>query len=272
MSEQANQITAQLSEPVRLKTWSLLVTIFGDAILPHGGNVSAQTLNEITGAMGVNAGAVRTALSRLAGEGIIERRREGRGSLYRLSPDREQEFIAAADRIYNRRDDDGGAGNHMLVAAPGGQSPVAGALRLSREWWLVHDRAVPDLPGDAAVFEGRFSRLPEWMIGRVASPELEAAMHLLKHVFAPARENLEREGAVEGLEAVAIRCLLIHAWRRIALRLQPLPQEFTPRDWPEAECRDLVGQLYRLLQPPSDAWLAERLGSDINDVSARRFA
>ena len=60
----AKEVARQLGSPVRLKTWSLIVTVFGDAILPRGGSVAAGTLGEIMEAMGVEAGAMRTAISR----------------------------------------------------------------------------------------------------------------------------------------------------------------------------------------------------------------
>ena len=40
-------IAAELGRPVRLKTWSLIVSVFGDAILPRGGSISAASLGEI---------------------------------------------------------------------------------------------------------------------------------------------------------------------------------------------------------------------------------
>lgn len=270
-------IAAELGQPVRLKTWSLIVTIFGDAVLPHGGEISASALNDVTSMMGVNGGAVRTALSRLASDGIIDRKRDGRSSLYRLSPDREQEFLAAAARIYVNSGQPGHAqyghsSGHFLVAARNGELPVDGAIRLSREWWLVDTLAREDLSADHAVFEGGFSQLPDWMVRRVASPELAEAMRQLLTVFDPVLRDVGAKGVPEPLTALAIRCLLIHAWRRIALRLIILPEGFTPTDWPEAGCRELVAELYRKLQPVTDKFLDERLRSGNCNASARRFA
>ena len=252
MSIDPAAIAAQLGQPVRLKTWSLIVTIFGDAVLPHGGEINASALNDITSAMGVNAGAVRTALSRLAADGIIERQRDGRNSAYRLSPDREQEFLAASDRIYASAEPVAKTGDqsktYLLVAALGGDAPLHGAIRLSREWWLMDGNARDDLLPDCAIFEGEFSRLPDWLTERVASPELADAMRQVQAIFGPISSKLQSDTGLDPIKALATRCLLIHAWRRIALRLRPLPDGFAPPDWPEDKCRHLVAALYKQLQ------------------------
>ncbi|MEO1000621.1 MAG: phenylacetic acid degradation protein, partial [Pseudomonadota bacterium] len=85
-------------EPLRVS--SILITVFGDAIRPRGGAVGAATLTRIAGAMGIEAGAVRTALSRLAAEGWLARERVGRAAFYRLAPEGAHAFDAATRRIY----------------------------------------------------------------------------------------------------------------------------------------------------------------------------
>ncbi|MCL6609439.1 MAG: GntR family transcriptional regulator, partial [Geminicoccaceae bacterium] len=60
------------------RTGSLIVTLFGDAIVPRGGELSVVSLLAIMAAMGIGEGPVRTAASRLSAEGWVERRRVGR--------------------------------------------------------------------------------------------------------------------------------------------------------------------------------------------------
>ena len=59
-------------EPSR--TWSIVITIYGDAIVPRGGAVWLGTLEAILAAMEIGGGVVRTAMSRLAADGWLERR------------------------------------------------------------------------------------------------------------------------------------------------------------------------------------------------------
>src|SRR6266480_4876783 len=49
---------------------------------------------------GIDAGHVRTAMSRLVTDGWLERERIGRNSYYRLSRREEVSFLAATRRIY----------------------------------------------------------------------------------------------------------------------------------------------------------------------------
>src|SRR5215471_4203510 len=66
------------AEPSR--TWSVIITVFGDAIVPRGGSVWLGTLVRFFAALGSNDGVVRTAMSRLAADGWLERSRVGRNS------------------------------------------------------------------------------------------------------------------------------------------------------------------------------------------------
>jgi len=254
----AKEVARQLGSPVRLKTWSLIVTVFGDAILPRGGSVAASTLGGIMEAMGVEAGAMRTAISRLAKDGWVERRRDGRTSHYRLAGQREREFRDAGEKIYATTGQQGaGAGNWALVfqGGEGDSTECAGTIPLSRNWLLADlDRCEAGFP-EAMVYQGSFLQMPDWFQKLLAPQDEADAMHHLNAVFAPVMKKLEKGWQPEPLEALVLRCLLIHGWRRIALRLKGLPGELLPGDWPEAECRALVAQLYRNLLVPSERWL-----------------
>ena len=68
-----------------LRVWSLIVTIFGDTVAPRGGEIWAGTLQELLGAMRIDAAAVRAALSRLARDGWLDRIKVGRLRIRRFS-------------------------------------------------------------------------------------------------------------------------------------------------------------------------------------------
>ncbi|NJO24325.1 MAG: GntR family transcriptional regulator, partial [Sphingomonadales bacterium] len=103
---------ARLDRP--LHAWSLIVTVFGDAVVPRGGSLWLGTLNDIMGAFGIGAGVVRTAMSRLAADGWVTRDRTGRNSYYRLTPKATALSEAAAVRIY-RLPQRGWSGTWSLV-------------------------------------------------------------------------------------------------------------------------------------------------------------
>src|SRR5258705_10628481 len=77
------RIVQQLKrEPSR--TGSIVITVFGDAIVPRGGSVWLGTLLEFFKALDIDSGVGRTAMSRLATDGWPERNKVGRNSFYRL--------------------------------------------------------------------------------------------------------------------------------------------------------------------------------------------
>jgi phenylacetic acid degradation operon negative regulatory protein len=70
------------------------------------------------------------------------------------------------------------------------------------------------------------------------------------HAFEPLR------GArVAPDEALPLRLLLVHEWRRLVLRDPLLPAPLLPEHWPGGRARDLAAALYRRLTPDAEAWL-----------------
>ena len=91
---------ARLHGNGRLRVWSLIITFFGDAVALRGGRVALSTLRDAMGLLDIEPGAVRTALSRLANEGWVERQREGRLSFYKLTDQGRAAFDEPTRRIY----------------------------------------------------------------------------------------------------------------------------------------------------------------------------
>ena len=83
-----------------LRAGSLIVTIFGDSIMPRGGAIALGSLIQLGEPFGLNERLVRTATARLAQEGWLEARRVGKHSEYRLSDDGRERFAEATERIY----------------------------------------------------------------------------------------------------------------------------------------------------------------------------
>ena len=83
MPQPLARIIQQLKrEPSR--TGSIVITVFGDAIVPRGGSVWLGTLLEFFEKLDIDASVVRTAMSRLTADGWFERNKFGRNSFYRL--------------------------------------------------------------------------------------------------------------------------------------------------------------------------------------------
>ncbi|MGX1330819.1 hypothetical protein AB7M56_005318 [Bradyrhizobium elkanii] len=84
MPQPLARIVDQLKrEPSR--TGSIVITVFGDSIVPRGGSVWLGTLLEFFKSLDIDGNVVRTAMSRLAADGWLERSKVGRNSFYRLN-------------------------------------------------------------------------------------------------------------------------------------------------------------------------------------------
>lgn len=247
-------LDALRAEPSR--TGSVIVTVYGDAVAPRGGEASLAMLIALFRAMGVGEGVVRTACSRLARDGWLARRRAGRASFYRLGPRGLAEFGAAEARIYGPLDrpwdgklrlafpaagEDRSAldGAGFVPAAPGvlaSPSPApSGILTLLAGGGTVSMRA----------FAARV-----WPVERLG----DSYGRFLQR-FAPLRSEA---ASLVPLRALAARVLLIHEYRRVVLRDPVLPAGLLPDAWPGRDARHLCTGLYRALLPASEAWL----GSD----------
>ena len=262
----SEDLVALLHEGGHVKVWSLIVTIFGDAILPRGGMVSALTLQAMTGALGVSDGARRTALSRLASDGWIETARVGRNAFYRLAEAGRETFEEASARIYaapvarvagDRAGDR--AGDWLVAVLPAGadvEALAAGhdALPLDARTLLLD--AEPDARPDAGqalaaagafLLRGGAGAVPEWLREaalRVQFPGTRAPLEAFR--------RLDETIAREPREAMIARSVLIHLWRRQCLRERDLPTGLAD----DAD-RALVARTYRALLPASEAWLDE---------------
>src|SRR6201991_3646687 len=100
MPQPLARIVEQLKrEPSR--TGSIVVTMFGDAIVPRGGSVWLGTLLKFFEGLDIDSGVVRTTMSRLAADGWLTREKVGRNSFYRLADKGRQTFEAATRHIYD---------------------------------------------------------------------------------------------------------------------------------------------------------------------------
>ena len=264
------------------RTGSLIVTIFGDAIVPRGGTVWLGTLAEILDAMGVGDGVVRTAVSRLAADGWLEREKVGRNSFYRLAGEGRATFAAATRRIYGSAAPAWTGALRLAVMAPNGdRAALRGALAEAGWGTIAPTVAVtPETGGGAALALGTGVDDPlgglsaesdggALVLSATGEPEtlrrlaalawpLEAVAERYRAVVAavgPVADALEGGAAFTDLEALIARILIVHEYRRAILKDPQLPAALCPADWPAPAARALCAGVYRRLVPASERWL-----------------
>ena len=124
MPQPLARIVDQLKrEPSR--TGSIIITVFGDAIVPRGGSVALGTLLEFFAGIDVDSSVVRTAMSRLTADGWFEREKVGRNSFYRLVQRERLTFDIATKHIYGPPASDWTGRFELLLIANGGDRDAA---------------------------------------------------------------------------------------------------------------------------------------------------
>lgn len=250
------------------RTGSLIVTIFGDAIVPRGGTVWLGTLIEIFRAMGVGDGVVRTAVSRLAADDWLMREKIGRNSYYRLSEKGRATFADATRRIYGGASAPWTGALKLAVMGPNGDRAALRGALADAGWGTLAPTVVvkPETGGAPPTTEGDDGALmltatgePETLrrLAALAWPLAEVAERYAQVVEAvgPVAAALEGGAAFTDLEALIARILLVHEYRRAILKDPLLPAALCPDDWPAPAARALCAQVYRRLVPASERWL-----------------
>jgi len=257
---------------------SLLITIFGDSIAPRGGATTLGSLIGLAHPFGLTERLVRTSVARLAVDGWLVARRDGRRSEYRITPTGRDRFAAATRRIYSAIPDSwNGHWTLLLLPPPNGsrRQDIRDELR-----WL----------GFGQISPGAFAH-PNWSVeeARAGLKDVEGASEgvLLKsssegseadrrlvaagwdlgdltrryqrfvETFTPVANAIRANAAAGSDEAAfVIRTLLIHEYRKIHLQDPLLPPALLPADWVGAAAYDLTRRLYSAVFHAAERYLS----------------
>jgi phenylacetic acid degradation operon negative regulatory protein len=271
MAQPLARIIEQLKrEPSR--TGSIVITVFGDAIVPRGGSVWLGTLLEFFEQLDIDASVVRTAMSRLTADGWFERHKVGRHSFYRLVQSGRQTFDIATRHIYGPPASDWTGRFELLLIGNGGDRDASReALKnagfgspLPGVWVAPSGVPVPEEAAGAIRLEvsaeddsGRRLLSESWPLERTA----DAYQKFMK-TFQPLHSWIGRGDRLADADAFTARILLIHHYRRVVLRDPLLPTALLPSDWPGRAARTLCGEIYRALLPASEQWLDQHATSE----------
>ncbi len=258
---------------------SLLMTVYGDTICPHGGTIWLGSLIKLVEPLGVNERLVRTSVFRLAEKNILRSQQIGRRSFYSLTEKGFRQFSTAASRIYapclGRWD-----GQWRLVITLLGELTTDQREALRKElFWLGFTRITTGVfahpTADLAVVSGVVKEMQ--IAGQVVmlqahTPEPECvpvANRLIRDcfkadaldeeyrafngLFAPVLQAALQTPVLNPELCFLVRTLLIHKFRRILLREPELPQELTLPDSVSLQARSITAQLYKRIAVAADA-------------------
>jgi phenylacetic acid degradation operon negative regulatory protein len=247
------------------RTGSIVITLFGDAIVPRGGSVWLGTLLSFFKAIDIDSGVVRTAMSRLAADGWFKREKVGRNSFYRLVKKGSLTFDIATTHIYDPPPSDWTGRFELLLIGNGEDRDAAREALMNAGfgsplpgvWVAPSGVPIPEEASGAIRLEvaaeddsGRRLLSESWPLDRTA----DAYLKFIK-TFEPLRAFIDRREQLSDVDAFTARILLIHHYRRVVLRDPLLPPPLLPADWPGRAARKLCGEIYRGLLPASEQWL-----------------
>ena len=279
---------ALAADPPRAR--SLIVTVWGDALAPHGGGVWLSGLIRLMAPFGMSERLVRTSVFRLVRDGWLKGQTFGRRSRYRLTREGARRFEAAHHRIYAMPAPQWG-GDWAIVIAPPDAAPNPTRIELRDELaWEGFGAIAPGvyvkpLHGDSALPKivaavGLASRVSivrasdDPTLGGAALAASVNRVWNIAALTADYRRFLARFGRVidafrnngasagDPEQCFIVRTLLIHAFRRVLLRDPQLPPALLPLDWPGTAAFALCRDFYRLTHKRAEMHLAGVLSLD----------
>jgi phenylacetic acid degradation operon negative regulatory protein len=276
-STTAAGLVARFRRQRPLRGGSLIVTLFGDAIMPRGGAVALSSLIDLAAPFGLNERLVRTATTRLVQDGWLEGRRAGKLSEYRLSKNGRDRFAEATKRIYSEPDTQW-SGRWTLIVVPPMRALQRRAIREELVWRGFGEISAtvfahPEFDSRALRSQRRSAGLLSKVIAFDAALAADDAPQQLIQLgwdlddlglryqrfvkrFGPVKAELERRPEIGPRDCFLMRTLLIHEYRRLHLRDPLLPAQLLRAGWPGAQAAALCRDIYARVFMPSEIYLS----------------
>ena len=230
----ATALIEDLSNLETIKTWSLIVTLFGDLGGERQVVLSGKDIGAIMGHIGIKPEATRVALHRLKRDGWIETERAGREVFYSLSERGKVETAAVYVDVYSES-----------VKYPEGwqlifteENTDISSLRVARNLVLLPKTKLDTVAGVAMSLETDMP--PVWFEQLIVSSKtLDLADHLLNLLVRC--NQIDKTQSV--LDASALRLLFLHYWRKLALRESSWAHIWLKKDGPISQCHSGITAL-----------------------------
>lgn len=276
LSIPAADLVARFRRQRPLRGGSLIVTLFGDSLLPRGGAIALGSLIELARPFGLNERLIRTATTRLKQDGWLDSRRAGKLSEYRLSKNGRDRFAEATLRIYSAPKTPW-SGRWTLIMVPPMRAATRREIREELIWLgfgelsanvfahpefdsrtLRAQRRAAGLLAKVIAFEATLADDAPQRLVDLGWDLDDLAVRYQRFVdrFARVQAVLQRRDAIDEQDCFIVRTLLIHEYRRLHLRDPLLPAQLLRADWPGARAAELCRDIYARVVLRSDVYLS----------------
>lgn len=253
---------------------SLIITIYGDFIAPHGGTVWLGSFIRLVQPLGLNERMVRTSVYRLSQEKWLVSEQLGRKSFYSLTTSGRRRFEHAYRRIYFAPQDVW-AGEWQLVMIPASLTGASrDSLRKDLAWAgygtlasgiLAHPSGDTDALLDILQETGAHDKVVAMKatnISSLSSKPLQELVHECWNLdalsakyldfielFRPVLRTMRSAHSLDPEQCFLVQTLLMHAFRRALLNDPQLPSQLLPANWSGGVARQLCRELYGITYP-----------------------
>ena len=269
--------TPQEDGAVRPQT--LMLTLLGRYLLGREAAVSAASVIEVFGRVGVGEHAARSTLTRMVNRGLLLRQRHGRAMYFGLTERSERILADGEIRLWKagavNRDWDG-IWTLLGFSLPEAWQKQRHELRSQLAWagfgplfnglWVAPGRtAVEEIVGSLGL-ESHVKAFHASIIPGTDVNQMIRETWDLEAIAAPYHAFVERwqrtesaiEAGTDGRDSLAVKLVLDADWLQVIGGDPRLPLEHLPADWPAAEAEALFLRIDRRVDKEA-ARIAEQL-------------
>ncbi len=284
-NQRAESVITGLLKRCSLRAPSLIVSVLGDSIAPHGGTFWIGSLISVMEPFGVNERLVRTAVFRLTKEDWLTSIQIGRRSYYSLTHHGLKRFEQGFHRVYEMPAASWDGSWSLVMIDPNGLAPELRERARQELSWAGFGMAAPFVFAHTAMQSTELSRLLDDLTLSERAVVMNArldqssagdnAMAMVRRcwdldrlsgdyrqfleLFRPLWQTLRDGPALNPAQSFLARTLLIHEYRRISLRDPQLPNQLLASDWEGTAARLLTRNLYRALEAGAEDYIMAQI-------------
>ncbi len=267
-----------------MKARSLVFDLFGDYLRYRGGEVRLRSLVALMGCFDVPETTVRVVVTRLRKEGWLQSRRDGRETVYALTPRAWELLDEGRSRIFDRAAGPwDGYWRTVIYSVPETDRAVREQLRKKLAWlgfgpiapsvWLSpHDRLDAVRAAFAEEPSVRIDTFHSRSMGMTSDRDIASRAWDLEALDRDYADLLQRyrpalagyrNGELSGAAALVERMRLVIDYRHFPFRDPDLPGELLSEGWSGRSAHEVFLNAHGLLRVPAEAFVDDVLQGDV---------